>query len=805
MSLINNLISQRDARLKMWQESYRDEYVQRFLVLEAALIESEKQLNELMGPRVSLKAYANQRVRAWLDSATGVSQDPDSIVVTTSHAFTVGGREIIQKDRRTLTELAIFGAHEKKFHEMSFEGGNTTGLMPLRLESWFASVDMRSEYCLMMIQGMPAEINQAMQERLARQIEFTLFCASVEINLHRRHQEWVTRYLQGDPSLFVRGVVLPGSGAPMKEMFVISERAHPDGPSLLYALDTPDGQVWYPFNSLVEMGAKVRKWAEKSSGFIDVHVGSRYRETAQQFFRDLVQNKRHWTDDAVRLVELDAPKAGQPLVGVVSEYIRWEAFEVAELAPQNYRNVERSQRERFARLNTELKALYTIEARDHALISYNKFTYDLIKHTAEQALRRRGENVIIDPDLIMIEFSPTEKASLTSIIVAEKAFYAHESENPLPDRYPRFTLNSAHPPVKTLNILELASWSRSLRPGEKYIDMLKLVYLSPADKSYAFRRGVHYQRQIAEMQRAILSEYFQGRMNYEVRSHLLNIVHSLTFANPQIPNPIGDYPVMQDSVYQLHLGRRRPVEGVYVFRRMSGGKNEDWLYTPQAPDGLWFRPLRNFDASVRFNGLREYYTRRVHYTDQRAVSNYFDELEASTRSVNPPELQVGSRVRDFSRSYDQMILRVISDVDAQTTSLAEIITGLTYNAVILAAQIVSLVIPPLGLVVSAIQITKNILDGAQAYHDGDDRKAIGHFKDALIDLATLGYGKYKELGRQAITTTQKTLIDFAKDAKKLADLVSEATGQKVPHEIFLEIVQDVLSERGEEASQTLVR
>jgi hypothetical protein len=152
-----------------------------------------------------------------------------------------------------------------------------------------------------------------------------------------------------------------------------------------------------------------------------------------------------------------------------------------------------------------------------------------------------------------------------------------------------------------------------------------------------------------------------------------------------------------------------------------------------------------------------------------------------------------------------MILRVISDVDAQTTSLAEIITGLTYNAVILAAQIVSLVIPPLGLVVSAIQITKNILDGAQAYHDGDDRKAIGHFKDALIDLATLGYGKYKELGRQAITTTQKTLIDFAKDAKKLADLVSEATGQKVPHEIFLEIVQDVLSERGEEASQTLVR
>ncbi|MHC8331377.1 hypothetical protein [Pseudomonas sp. LB3P25] len=124
---------------------------------------------------------------------------------------------------------------------------------------------------------------------------------------------------------------------------------------------------------------------------------------------------------------------------------------------------------------------------------------------------------------------------------------------------------------------------------------------------------------------------------------------------------------------------------------------------------------------------------------------------------------------------------------------------------ILAAQVISLVIPPLGLVVSAIQITKNILDGGQAYLEGDNKRAFGHFTDALIDLATLGYGKYKELGKQAITTTQKTLISFAKDAKELADLISAATGQKVPYQILLEIVQDVLNDAEAEASQTIVR
>ncbi|MGE8186393.1 dermonecrotic toxin domain-containing protein [Pseudomonas sp. NPDC086278] len=804
MSVLNNALTPRDARLAFWRESYRPEYVERFLLLEAQLINSEVEFNKVLGNRASLKAYANQRVRAFLDSATGHVRDPDLVIVNTSHSLSVGGRDIVQQDRMTLTEFAIRGLQDNNSQKISFEGEPPFGLSAGRLASWLNSVDIRSEYTLMVVQGTPTAVNEAMQEHLARQIEFTLFCASVETNFHRQYQAWVTRYLQGDPSLVARGVVFPGSGAAMKNCFVISERARPSGANIVYAPHAPSGDVWYRFDSLAQMGAKVREWATRSTAFIDTHVGSRYQQTAHQFFREVAVNRRRWTDDAVQLADLPAPRPGQPLFGIVAEHIRWEAFEVSELAPQNYRAADRMRRQQFARLNTELKALYTVEARDHALVSFNRFAYDLIKNTAEQALRRRGENVVIDPDLIMIEFSPTESESLSAIIATERAFYAHESERPLPDRYPRFRLDASHPPVGSLNMLELASWSRSLRPGEKYIEMLKLMYLNPAEKTYTLRRGVHHERQLVEMRRAILSEHFQGRLNANQFSQLLSIVQALTTPNTETPPAMGDYPVMRDSVYQFYLGHRRPVEGVYVFRCMSGGRNEDWLYTPQAPDGLWLRPLRQFDAAVRSKGLRDYFSRRVHYTDQRAVSQYFDELEASNRAVNPPDLEVGSRVRDLSRSYDQMIRRVISDVDAQTTSLAEAITGITYSAFILAAQVISMVVPPVGLIVSAILITKNILEGAQAYHEGDNRKAFGHFKDALIDLATLGYGKYKELGKQAITTTQKNLIEFAKDAKSLAEMVAAATGQKVPHQILVEIVQDVLSERRPQDSQTFV-
>jgi hypothetical protein len=803
VSFNNSVPSKRDARLDYWRQSFSEQNVQHFLGLEAALVESEKNLNEALGPRASLKAYALSRVRSWARSAAGVECEPDQIIVTSRHTLRVADKEIIQEDKRSLTEFVIFGLQISTLQELSFAGPVFPGLTSTRLQQWLSSVDIRSEFAVMMTTDATGAINEAMQEHLARQIEFTLFCASVERVHERLDDSWVLRYLAGDPALFVRGVVLPGTGAAMKDLFVISERGNPQGRNILYAPGAPDEKVWHSFNNIVEMGNAVGDWASKSSDFIDDQVDSRFRDSAHLFFRELAVNKRFWKNDDVKLLELIAPKAGQPLFGVVSERIRRDKIEAIELASSNYRNAPVFWREQFARLNTELKALYTVEARDHALISYRQFAYDLIKYQVEQVLKSRGEHVSVDPDLIIIELSHSEQLSLTSIIVNERVFDATNNGNAKPSYYPRFSLAAGQPEFKKLDIYELSSWSKVLRPGEQYIDMLRSVYLDASELSYAFRRGVHQQRQLAEMNRAALSEYFQQRMTYAQLNGLLNLISSLERA--QTRDPLGDYPAMENSVYQLYLGRFRPVEGVYVFRLVAAGKNEDWLYTPQAPDGLWFRPFSHFDASVRIKGLREYYSTRVHFTDRLAVSNYFDGLEASTRSLPPPALEHNSRVRDFVRSYDAMVWRVIRDVDAQTTSLAEIIASLTYSAVINAAQIISLVIPPLGLAVAGIQITKNILEGAQAYHDGDKNKAITHFKDALIDLATLGYGKYKELGKGAITAAQKTLIELAGDAKTVAGLVSAAIGQEVPHKVLLQIVQDVLADTQARGSKTIVR
>lgn len=800
---VNRTASGRDSILDYWRENFGEHSMRRFDALETAMLESETQLKKIMGPRASLRAYARHRAQEWLRSATSASIDPDQSIIRTRYQYKLGNREVIQEDRRSLTDYAIFGQQDKNRITLSFEGQTVTGISYFPLQNWLSRVDIRSDYALMLINDPSQAVHDATQEYLARQMEFTAFCERFERPGPSIDEDWLQRLLKGDPSLLVRGIILQGAVTPLRNLFLISERSRPEGRGVFFAPGEPSGKVWHAVADSEEANSRLHNWAIRHPEFLSQQASSRYQTSLRNFLRELERSVRAWKSESVRLVDLSQSLREPPLAGVVSEQVNWDKFEAIALAPPNYRTATFDERQEFASLNTQLKALYTVEGREAALVSYEKFAYSLIKERVEGVLKERGEVVTVNPDLIRVEFGPLEKMSLTSVITQEKAFYAVENDRLPVDSYPRFRLEPGHPPIKKLNILDLASWSRTLRPGEKYIEMLHSVYLNPGDPFYAFRRDLHVERQLAEMNRAALSAYFQGQVSREVFHDFKQGIASLRTPDANGGPVMGDYPVNENSVYQFHLGRRRPVEGVYVFRFMTGREVKDYLYTPQAPDGIWFRPLGHFDSSVRINDLRQYYIDRVHHQNRTFAVEYFDELLASTRTVKAPDLEVNSRVRNFSRSYEQMIRRVIDDVDAKTTSLAEIITKVTYDTVALAAQVVSLVIPPVGLAVSAVQITKNMIEGIEAYHYRDRAKVADHVKAALIELATLGYGKYKELGKPAVSSLQKTLIDLAGDAKTLADLVSKATGQKVPHELLVEIVQD--ASKAQASSATWLR
>jgi hypothetical protein len=119
----------------------------------------------------------------------------------------------------------------------------------------------------------------------------------------------------------------------------------------------------------------------------------------------------------------------------------------------------------------------------------------------------------------------------------------------------------------------------------------------------------------------------------------------------------------------------------------------------------------------------------------------------------------------------------------------------------LAATVISIVIPPVGLAVTAIEVAKNIYDGIKAHYYGDYDATFTHFKDALIGL--VGLAKVGQ-GVESVTKAQKTLIQLAGDANTVVGLMSTALGQKLGHEHLLELVQQVLDEPDTSTSKTTV-
>ncbi|WLG85785.1 hypothetical protein PSH97_04430 [Pseudomonas cucumis] len=779
---------------------YSAEGMQRFKELESSLIDSENALINALGEHASLKAFARMRIKAWANSAMGTSLEPDEIIVKSQYILKVGGREIVQDDQRSLTEFVIFGLHDQYARSsLAFEGNQVpTGLTRGRLEGWLANVDVRSDFAALWVHSPSQPVINAMQERMARHIEFSTFRHQNERYYQPLDALQINQYLAGASHISMSGIIFPNSGAPMKNMWVFADKRTPGINNILYAPQAPDGVVWRTFREVVELESHIVAWARQYPDFIDSHVISLQRTTAHQYMQEVISHNRQWRNGDVRLTAMQS-EPGRPLSGAAASDLRWQAFEAISVAPAEYRRLPISVRQEFARLHTELAALYTVESLDVGFMSYEQFTYDLIKSRVEGVLQDRGEVVKVDPDKIIVELTPSEKMTLTSLMINEKHFDAYEREGMTSSGYPRYYVMAGHPVLKSLDIRDIANWTK-LRPGEKYINMLKDRFLNPNDSAYTFRREVHFERQHTEMYRAALAERFSGGLTSDQFNRIKQLIISLEKSQAHLTHPLGDAPSLEDSVYRFHFGRRRPVKGVYVFRI-----TEDWLYTPHAPDGKWFRPLDHIVNAIRYGALTEYFLDRVRLIDQPAVNEYFDAVRDIKRRTAAPGLEIGSRVRDIYTSYNDMVQFVIDDVDFKTTSLAEIISALVYKNVMLAATVISIVIPPVGLAASAVKITKSLLEGAQSWHLADRDAAFTSFQEALIELATLGYGKYEKLGATSVTKTQKTLIGFIKDARKVAEMVSTATGQKIDHELLKEIVDDVLAELGSGGSKTTVR
>ncbi|VVN71934.1 dermonecrotic toxin domain-containing protein [Pseudomonas fluorescens] len=788
-----------DARPE-WFEHANAADRQHYLALERDLESSEAELAKLLGHFASVRVYARYIASYLLNNEFGSDLDPDRIMTSISHVFEVGSKTLVQQDERTLTELFLYGLHDQgQRYEITFKGEDLpTGLTRQWLEDALEEdvraaygAEIRSHYLR------PAVI-RAMGEVLKQRLALTAFTAKIQGHLGENFER-IMGAIAGDADLTLECLQLHEKNRPLKDVMVVRNR-NGQGEWLLYAPGSPGGRDWYQCVNLRGVGIAIGEWTQQQKGrdYLTWQSHALDREAITGYLKQVEAKPTLW----IGVIPAPNPYIDNAVLNSsVSNVRAWLVSNEEAMTPYGYRTATTIERQYFARLNTELRALHTVAVREGGFISYEKFSYNLIKERLGQLLAEHGEYTPLNPDHIVVEMSPNEKMTLTQLIIKEYKFEV--VDNPRNPLYPRLILTNDHPPLKALTIQGIANWSRTLRPGEKYIDMLRSIYLDMNNSETAFKRSIHFEIQQRQMQVAIMSELFQGRLLKDKYDRLRELVHTLSSIDTIPMNPMGEYPneVLHNALFQFHI-EGRLVEGVFVFRLLKDMLVEEFLYTPDAPDGRCLRPMSEFVLAVKERGLGDYFYRRVRYTDQRVVGTYITELELNSNFTDAPVLGRNSRVRNLAATYEGLIDRIIADVDAKTESLNDIISGLVFNAVTAAASVISLVYAPIGLALSAVLITKSLLEGAEAYNDGDRAKALSHFIDALIDLALLGHAGIKG---KPVSGVQKTLIQLLGDVNTAENLIAQISGQQRLHQRVLEVIQEVLDDSNSAKSKTLIR
>jgi hypothetical protein len=795
----------------LWLKSATQVVQKRYAELEESMERYDVIYKAEFDKCFSFKDYVLRSFAAWSDSALGEALDPEVIQVHSSYKLQVGGRTIEQEESRTLTEYLVVGLHDDGHRANITLKGTPPGsrLSVNALEQWLTNRSLRLEFVATLPASTSAGFQQAYRDYLNSQMEFALFVARNSGYYSEKEAEVVQRGLAGDPSVLIRGLKIKNQSVALKEVFVFMVAGIHNG--FLLFLKTPEGK--FQFQKFPEM-YEMNRWLEAA-----LSVDRNYAETLihPEYLNDA--GKLMGTDRAKvhYKYELDNRFADLFAGGMklLSDYapIAYRA-EVAlhkTIAPIGYRFLGDNGRKRYARLTTELKALSVVDARENGFPSFERFTYDLIKQEIEIILRSKGRVVDVNPDLIMVQTVEFRK-SITDLLLEGISFEASHPAYATKDD-PKYFVTGGHPVMAELDIRHLSALSKTFRPGDRYTEMLKKVYLDKGDAGYAFKRAVHAKKIRCQMHCSAVSDFIDGRISPEILAALQRVIDDLKES--------GGYLSIADNIsegdeglYKFNIGplglmaaSDRTVEGVYIFRLKLGAEFYDYLYTPDAPDRATFRPVGEFIQSIRFRygPFRDYYSGRILLVDQAVINEYFDRIVATVDSRPPVKTQSRAKLPDLYTFHNERVRRVLSDIDERTTSLKEVVAGLIYDNVMKVANLISLVVPPIGTVVVAVQMMKSIYDASQADRRGDYSAAVGHLKDTVTSLLTLGKAAAAGAPVKAVTNAQRSFLSLFKDARTVAEFVTHVSGQKAPDEMLIGFFKSLLENSESGRSKTTVR
>lgn len=765
-----------------------------YLGLEQRLLESQVKFHELTRLVTSLKDYARAAVEEFISPGPDELVDPDTIYVIVTHTVRLAdGKRIELKERKTLTQVFMYGAHDEKGQFAIEVVGKTDNpkLSSANILRAIKQLNIRNNYIIARaFTFADDDVVESLREVLGRKTALSIFSAVVQRQVTSIANDMVMRYNFGDNSIETKRLAAGWGFGSCKDLVVYRRRGIP-GDRDLHVLNVPgfpSGQEWFQFADIDTLRGTVFGWLKKpdTAQYFE-RQGYFYKKPLPAGETALPQPTILFDGQMSDAVELRNESEKAPLQASAKNLVRCENDEIELATPRWYRRASVDEQCLYNRLNSDHKALYEASKEKLEIIPFKRFSSDLVKKTVTEYLNRTGIDIDINPDEVWVKFHAQSKISLTELFIQWQMWRADVSIfeklflggtrlpiggdiDALKDQMRQATFWSfSNQPIAALNA-RLINDLIDLMPGEKYLAYIRSKFLEANDVSMK----VELYRRVKqnEMYRAVLLQKMKGELTQDQLDWLTGLINGLDNDLPRLGGINTGQPP-GNGVWEFTLEGRK-LEGAYVFSRTANGRQESIIYVPNTYNGKDFFPVEQLADQLKNSFFKKDILKVTRSEHLEVIQNVLATYLHYKPGVTPaPVLRNSYQVRSFQQQYKEMIQRFIADVDYQTTSPSEELWKDAKILIDFALDVASMFIPPLGLAVSVLRITHSVIQGVMAASLGNDEKANELFASAWRGAIMLYVGKVAGIGSPVNPLAMLSTV------RDIADLVSAVTGVPV--------------------------
>lgn len=775
------------GQLPGWLKALSEVERKQLKAFEARTSQAQALVDELLDGLGSLQAFARRLARDYVRRELDMEVEPDGIRVQ------LQWRGIIDQPVQThsLSELLAAGPiRSDAISVFLVENGamlRNQPLSPAFITQLLADVDAPAGYGAALVsQYGRADLKDAMLDWFVARLEQSAFVARCAGHLKVSHHEalktlWANETSAQSASAWrVACLALPNAlKCSDLLLFYREDRSGEVSDLLLYAPGKPDGQEWIELPSLRSVNAEIGAWIESQAGreYLLQQLSAAGRDVAREYFAGVADKPTAWDlnkDLRSTAMAFKACLEASVAMGLANNLAQVEQDE----SPRWYAALPLDSRRIISSLSQELQVHQQVF--NEQIAGYEVFV-DFAKRTVTQAIapymRSKGVQEPVDPATVLIDYTPGLASGKTQVAsLLELAIHGYDDNSGI-DNPRKGVRSSIGQDLGQVRSAELATYIRRAYVGEQYARQIRARFLDASAAEYTKRRNAYRNLLLTRMDRDLRIATGKSLLNAREFWWLTRQITLLSEATPVIGSVSSQAVVQREGLIRFTVGGH-VVLGVYVFAYFDP-KGAYWLYTPDAPDGVTFRPYQDFPGAVAAR-LRDYVLERVAVGARAAVRRSLTALATTTRGLEV--LREFNRVMDISSQFDAYIERAVTDVEDVTKSRGEVIRDQVLKGLLFASAPVCMVYPPFALLLDAGFIALSSRQAIEAHGQGDTDRALGHWLQATWGalFGMLGAMSMTRLLGQAVRSLKLAVRPMSLAAQRLRQVTSVAARESGP-------------------------